>query len=241
MIDSNSSSFFLASLLSEYPHPQFGDFLKTLLEKEEAKAFYSSIHKDHWSQIEGKLGLLLASSEAMDHLRGDYIDIFDRGKSENSPYETEYGPYRGMRKAAQLSDLSGFYKAFGFECGFPYAIPSMTKEMLDHISVELEFYALLLIKQKILENKNEKEGIDIVLDARKKFLNDHLGTFVTALSKRPRVQNHSFYSPLFQWISSLIQKECKQLGIQPAPVSWFSDRIEKESFKCGVLGECAIQ
>lgn len=237
MIDSNSSSFFLASLLSGYPHPKFGDFLKTLLEKEEAKEFYSSIHKDHWSHIEGKLGLLLVSCEAIDHLRGDYIDIFDRGKSENSPYETEYGPYRGMRKAAQLSDLSGFYKAFGFECGLPH----VTKEMLDHISVELEFYALLLMKQKALEDKDDLTGVEIVLDARKKFLNDHLGTFVTALSRRPGVQSHSFYSPLFQWISCLIQKECQQLGIQPAPVPWFSDQIEKESFKCGVLGECAIQ
>lgn len=235
MIDTHSSSFFLASLLSGYPHPQFEDFLKDLLEKEEAKAFYSSIHKDHWSHIEGNLGLLLASSEAIDHLRGDYIDIFDRGKSENSPYETEYGPYRGMRKAAQLSDLSGFYKAFGFECG------AVTKEMLDHISVELEFYALLLMKQKALEDKDNLTGVDIVLDARKKFLNEHLGTFVIALSKRPGVQNHSFYSPLFQWLSSLIQKECQQLGIEPAPVSWFSDQIEKESFKCGVLGERAIQ
>ncbi len=236
-LNPKASLFFLASLITGYPHEQFSYFVETLLKNKKTREEGEFVNASWWKKTLNHLKHLLSSQKFIQKLRSDYIDIFDRGKDQNSPYETEYGLYRGMRKASELSDISGFYKAFGFECGVSYS----AKEMLDHISVELEFYALLLMKQRVLEEKGDEIGIQVVLDARKKFLKDHLGTFIEAIASRSAIREHPQYHDFFQWILNLVNQECRALDAHSVQISWGADRPQEESFKCGVLGQCSIQ
>lgn len=222
------SSFLLGSLLTSYPDDYFVESVTTMLQDETLvipTKFRNDIEKT------------ISQYDLMLDLQSEYIDIFDRGRSINPIYETEYGKNRSLGKANELSDIAGFYKAFGFDLGDE----NTTQEMHDHISVELEFYALLMIKSAYLEfEAQDMEGLAIVKDARKKFLKDHLGRFASTLSQRPGVQLSPFYSQVFNWIAKLVEEECKFLTVEPLALEWFAtERIQNESIECGALeGTC---
>lgn len=158
-----------------------------------------------------------------DDLRSEYIDLFDRGRQANSLYETEYGRSRAMVKGNELVDIAGFYKAFGLQIG---------PEMVDHIAVELEFYAWLLQKSEYLEKIQDLEGQEIVLDARKKFLKSHLGPFVGAICERPGVINSEFYSQAFGYCRELVHEECARLEVPIEALDWVDGKSEPDIMEC---------
>lgn len=216
----NPAPFVLASLLVSYPEPQFGEYVKILL-------------KENSLEIPASLRELLAGfreSAPAEDLRSHYIEVFERGQQANSPYETEYGRHRAMAKGQELGDIAGFYKAFGFELETEGA----NREMLDHVSVELEFYSLLLMKQKYFDEENNQEAAEILLDARKKFLNSHLGRFVGAIARRPGVQQSPYYSQVYHWLESLVDLECQSLGLSPDKTDWIESEKSDTAANCGV-------
>jgi hypothetical protein len=103
----------------------------------------------------------------------------------------------------------------------------------DHVSAELEFYAMLLLKQAYLDEQGDSDGSAIVEDARKKFLADHLGRFVSAIAGRTSVKNNATYGAVFEWASGIVHEECLRLGVKPAPLDFFSDEEAKGEMKCG--------
>lgn len=218
-----STNFILASLITGYPDEFFCENVNMLLTDPDL-----SIPVELRTSLEKKLSKV----EDINDLRSEYIDLFDRGRSTNSLYETEYGRDRAMGKGKELSDLAGFYKAFGLEFGEE----GTTREMLDHVSVELEFYALLLIKHTVLVENADANGTEIVLDARSKFLKDHLGRFSGIIGDRPGVKDSAFYSLVFQWCKELVQEECKNLNVTPEPNYWVPGEQEKEEICCGASG-----
>lgn len=222
---SNPADFVLASVLSSYPDQNFHENVKILLKDLKVNTDYESY-------------LLEITSDEKDIniLRSEYIDTFDRGQSANPLYETEYGRARAMVKGNELSDIAGFYKAFGLELSEDLEY----KEMLDHVAIELEFYALLLMKQIYLDNQKNIEGSEIVFDARKKFLSEHLGRFVTAITNRPGVQSSVFYSKVFNWVNELIDHEALELGITLEKVDWINGEEIKEEITCGG-GSCKLK
>jgi nitrate reductase assembly molybdenum cofactor insertion protein NarJ len=224
-LENKIGSFVLASLLSCYPSLELEDQLPILFEDKSVK-FPENLKA---------LVLQKAKVNSILDLQSEYIDTFDRGQSANPLNETEYDRRRLLAKGTELSDIAGFYKAFGFDLD-PEA---ETIDNLDHISIELEFYALLLIKQQHLQEKIEQEGVEIVLDARKKFMQDHLGRFSGAILQRPGVQASEFYYPLFVWINQLIADECAKLNLKIDLVNWFDDqKVKEEEMNCGSLGVC---
>lgn len=230
------NAFQFASIISSYPDADYIENINALFDDEEAKDYCSSINSESWDMLSSILNEVQKFPEKVDDIRSDYIDLFDRTNTGNSLYETEYGRDRIIAKTKELADISGFYKAFGLESESPGIAP----EMVDHISVELEFYASLLIKQIYLEEKNDVEGTEIVLDARKKFLSYHLGRFVKAISERPGIQENLFFPGVFRWINSLIEKECISLDIHPDITEWLSNQKESEDFDCSASG-CGIK
>ncbi|MFO0547757.1 MAG: molecular chaperone TorD family protein [Polyangiaceae bacterium] len=159
-------------------------------------------------------------------LRDGYIALFDRGAGKASAYETEYGRMRGMSKGNDLADLSGFYRAFGL------TLDEEAHEMLDHVSVELEFYGHLLLKEAHLLELGQVEGVTIVGDARAKFLKSHLGAFVPAIAQRVEVRSHPVFSRLFDWCAGLVAAECKRAAVEPAPLDFFADSGLSEEMRC---------
>lgn len=215
--------FLLASLVTGYPDEGFSRYLRILLDDPELsipEAFRVGLER------------LLSEPECLDDLRSEYIDTFDRGRSANPLYETEYGRDRALVKGHELADLAGFYRAFGVE----FDAEGVSREMLDHISVELEFYALLQLKHQALKEAGDVAGVEIVLDAERKFLKDHLGRFPGAIAERPGVMESGHYSMVFNWCRDLVEEECARLGVEIIPATWIPGQAEKESMACGSIG-----
>jgi TorA maturation chaperone TorD len=166
---------------------------------------------------------------ALDDLRSEYIDVFDRGRQVTSLYETEYGRERAMVKGPQLVDIAAFYRSFGFETGGE----GVQAEMIDHVSVELEFYALLCLKYGALERRGDSEGMDVVLDGRRKFLRAHLARFIGAVADRPGVQASPYFSSVFEYCKALVMSECDRLGVEVEAESWLAPPVEAEEMSCG--------
>ncbi len=223
-------AFNLASLLTTYPDDSFLDELKEFINQKELYKFCSDKTMESWKDLNVLLNDIVKGLINLDDIRSDYINIFDRAKSANSLYETEYGKERVMAKTNELADLAGFYQAFGLKNDSDEVI----HEMEDHVSVELEFYAYLYRKQVFLELNKIDEGVEIVLDGRKKFLNEHLGRFVKSISQRPGVTENDFFSKVFNWIDSLVDNECSELGVTPEIVEWISSQVEPEAIDCAI-------
>lgn len=199
--------FVLASLLTSYPSSRDVESIELLIDDGVP---------DFPRPLRELVRRTLKESDEMMSLESEYIDLFDRGRSRNPPYETEYGRDRAMAKGNDLADIAGFYNAFGFRSSED---PDF-REMVDHVAVELEFYALLMMKEEQLTENGDEVGTGIVRDARKKFLLAHLGRFVDALADRPGVKDSPFFGALLVWVRDLINEECAALGVSPMKVTW---------------------
>jgi nitrate reductase assembly molybdenum cofactor insertion protein NarJ len=230
----NPGPFVLASVLMSYPMDGVSETLPALL-------------ADERITLPAELRSLISErtkTENLQDLQSEYIAIFDNGRDSNPIYETEYDRRRALAKGKELSDIAGFYHAFGFE--LDHAVEGM--EMLDHVGIELEFYALLLMKQIHLLEIEAQQGVEIVEDGRKKFLQSHLGRFIGAISRRPGVEASAFYGPVFKWGAALVAEECKKLNLTVEQAEWLdapaADKTTGETtdpddkMECGALSGC---
>jgi putative dimethyl sulfoxide reductase chaperone len=213
----NGPDFLLASQLLSYPDEGAPERLALLLDAGAQPP----------PALRAQVQTLIDTPAAALALRSEYIDLFDRGRGDNSPYETEYGRDRPLRKGAELADLAGFYRAFGLD-------PGTSGEMPDHVAVECEFYAVLELKAQALDARGDAEGSSIVRDAQQKFLADHLGRFVGALAGRPGVLSSTFYRATADWVCALVAAECARHGAAPEPATWFSGQWS-DSTECGPI------
>lgn len=96
-----------------------------------------------------------------------------------APYETshERGPGSAGGPTFQMADIAGFYRAFGFE---------VSGERPDHIVPELEFVALLLVKEGYARMSGEIEGAELCATARGKFVAEHVGAWLPSFAARAR-------------------------------------------------------
>lgn len=217
--------FVLASVLMSYPMDDNSENIRVLLQDSDLE-----MPEDVKKMILNKI-----SAENIQDLQSEYIAIFDNGRTANPIYETEYDRRRAMAKGNELSDIAGFYHAFGFELDSS----AEGMEMLDHVGIELEFYSLMLMKQIHLQECKDEQGVEIVEDGRKKFLQAHLGRFVGAISRRPGVENSDFYSRIFNWGAKLVDEECKNLNLEVVPADWIdSEKIKDEDMNCMIKGAC---
>jgi len=94
-------------------------------------------------------------------------------------YETSYEPGPGSSGGPtfQMADIAGFYRAFGFE---------VSGERPDHIVPELEFLALVLVKEAYALMAGDVGGAEICATARGKFVAEHLGRWLPMLRERAR-------------------------------------------------------
>jgi putative dimethyl sulfoxide reductase chaperone len=168
-----------------------------------------------------------AAGGDFDELRARYLERFDTGKAPVSLHQTEYGRMRGAAKGHDLADIAGFYRAFGLSQN-----DATRGEMLDHLAVELEFHALLLAKIVHLTRAGDHEGVEIVLDASRKFLRTHLGAFAPAVAARLRAGGETDYALLLAWVADLVTRECERFGVVPAPLDYFADAELEHAPRC---------
>ncbi len=226
--DLRGSLFFLGSRLISYPNDVARDEWNRTAKDYDLLGGAELVDSESWDQCLDQLRNKLEAAQGLEDWQSEYISVFDTGKDANPLHETEYGKARAMTKGAQLADIAGFYKAFGFGLDESKDF----REMLDHLAVELEFYGLLLLKEYHLRGLEDSVGTDLVLDAQRKFLRDHLGTFVDALKLRPGIVESEFFTPIVRWISSLVDSECRKLNVDAKKIYYATDEKEPETMCC---------
>lgn len=160
----------------------------------------------------------------LDGMAREYNRLFTATGTVMVPiYETEYALDTVFAKTKELADLNGFYLAFGLELG-----KDSQGERPDHICIELEFMATLLIKEAYARNEGWDDKANVCLEARKKFLKDHVGrwgpTLYMMVKRKAEVE---FYKSLAALTMDLINKDLKDLNIKPGFIEPFEKIIEK--------------
>ena len=155
--------------------------------------------------------ILSTDGETLEH---EYVRLF--GPVARCPlHETAYGDAgRLLGRSAGLADIAGFYLAFGLHptTGDPH------RE--DHIGLELEFMSLLTVKEAYAMAEGLQEPLEVTRTAQQRFVQDHLGTWIDALTAQLRLcEPHLFYAALGESLGALVRAEVIRLQASPAPVS----------------------
>ena len=151
------------------------------------------------------------------------------GGVEVAPYEGSYedDPFR---QARQLSDVAGFYRAFGAEAGGP------AYERPDHAGCELEFLAFLCARRLAAADVGRLTEAELCDEVEDAFLRDHAGrwlpTFFRALE---RAATDALHVSLGRCGAAAVSRELAKRGIVPGPVGLRGRRlaVEADELECG--------
>ena len=150
------------------------------------------------------------------------------------PYETLFGNDHVFAQAHVMGDIAGFYKAFGVE------LSRDIHERMDHLSVELEFMHFLAYKESYARCHDGAEKTQIVVDAQKKFVKDHIGRWVPLFSRMlAKKAEFGIFRYMADFLSEWIDFDQAYLGVTPQPYSETDYRPatfnapEGQSYECG--------
>lgn len=165
----------------------------------------SSSLKDYPVEIQNK-----SKDMGLSELQAHHRQTF--GATGSLCYETEYGLPSEFRQSQELADLAGFYRAFGFQVG------GMVRERPDHIAVELEFMHILVLKEALAIEKRVRKHIDVCVDAQRKFIEAHLGSWVGLLSEATALNDQKgVYLTLTHLAKDFVYFDAQRLGISLVP------------------------
>jgi TorA maturation chaperone TorD len=171
-------------------------------------------------------------------LAASYVRLFGHSlRGRICAYEIEYGKREAILQAQELSDLCGFYRAFGLE-------PSEdVSERWDHVAVELEFVELLSLKEAYAIETGEGEMCELTRRALKRFVREHLGYFGIALGASLEEEDpDGFYGNMGRLLASYLGSVCRELAVPPGPRTLPLNVIADDGvpMACGSGGENAV-
>jgi DMSO reductase family type II enzyme chaperone len=153
-----------------------------------------------------------------------------------SPYELTYLPGPLMTNVRKLADLSGFYDAFGLE------IVPEKNDRRDHVCFLLEFLGQLSLREAYLRLEDD-EGVAIVVDAYRQFLEDHLGRWYWRFADEVSQHDDGFYATLGDLLAALVETEIDRFHLDPELVpddprvtEWTEDVFGESGRSCGGCG-----
>jgi TorA maturation chaperone TorD len=184
--------------------------------------------------------LLAELSRSRAELAAEYDRVFGLVPArECPPYETEYHTTaEPFFRAQQLADVAGFYRAFGLETS------RTAPERPDHLPLELEFLAFLLLKRRLAALAavpDSAEQIAICDEVFQNFFREHLSWWVPSFTVGLRRKaGGGFYAAAADVLAALLPAERARLNVpaprqplKPAPI----ERPEEQP-ECG---GCAAQ
>jgi DMSO reductase family type II enzyme chaperone len=137
------------------------------------------------------------------------------------PCETVYTAHHIFEETSELSDLAGFYRAFGLEL--------VERERPDHVSVELEFMHLLTFKEAYARAYHSEAKVRLCRSAQRAFVRDHLGRwasrFASLLSNKA---GGGYYGALAGLLQAFVESEIALLRVTPEPATAAPDRLRGE-------------
>ena len=173
---------------------QIYQFLSTCLLEPNKEAMALFNNKEYMEEVKSCLGLhgngelSETFNELQEGLKNADVETLAQGYRETfggatvamdcPPYEMYFSGSHIWQQTQDLSDISGFYKAYGIEI----EEDKTSSRRWDHIAVELEFLHFLTYKLAYaIENCSEEEQ-ESCLSAKKKFLYAHIGRWIKAFS-----------------------------------------------------------
>jgi TorA maturation chaperone TorD len=178
-----------------------------------------------------------ATLPRLSELVSNHVRLFGHSlRGRICPYEIEYGKREPLLQAQELSDVSGFYRAFGLEPS------SRVTERWDHVAVELEFVELLSLKEAYALETNQEEMFELTRHALKRFVREHLGFFGIALGSALREEDpDGFYGRVGERLASFLTAVSAELGIPAGPRTLPLSTLEDDGvpMACGNGAESA--
>ena len=188
------------------------------------------------SNLTASIQALGDSPADLEELSSSYRRLFGHTASSFLPaYETEYGSGDLFQQPHDLSDLAGFYQAFGL------MLDPGEHERADHVSCECEFLSFLALKEAYARTRDDSAMLEETLKAARLFLKDHLGRFVPAFAKRLTRESHDrFYSRLAAICHHFVIHDCGRLRVHTGPENLNLRPVDDERapMACGGGKEC---
>ncbi len=140
----------------------------------------------------------------------EYDRLFRTGKVWL--YGAEYLVKNEFQRANILSDIMGFYTAFGLE---------PDKERPDSITCEMEFMYGLILKRdhagQLPDDEQAKEKMDVCLDSEKKFFIQHLEPAAVLIAEKIISQSENcFYVNIAKDMLEFLTSEQEHFGLPAA-------------------------
>jgi len=152
------------------------------------------------------------------------------------PYETLFGNDHVFAQSHVMGDIAGFYKAFGVE------LSKDVHERLDHLSVELEFMHFLTYKESYSRCHDGIDKTEIVVDAQKKFIKNHIGRWVPLFCRMlAKKSDTGLFKLIADCMSEWMDFEVAFLGVTVQPYSEADYRPATFNAPEGQTYECGAQ
>ncbi len=153
----------------------------------------------------------MRAAMAADALASHYRWIFGHTPGGACPvYELSWLPAGDFASEQELSDIGGFYRAFGVSVG-------PMRERLDHMAIELEFLAYAAHMEAEAERGGSLSLRDVSRRAQRSFLRDHLGRWAPAFFERMEARAPAgFYRELARFGARCVAQLVEELEIEPA-------------------------
>jgi TorA maturation chaperone TorD len=121
-----------------------------------------------------------------------------------SPHESAWIP---GDKGVLLGGLASLYESFGMRAGGAEGEPS------DHLGAELEFAAVLCLKEALAQAQGEREGAAACRRGRQVLLEEHLGHWVRPFAAALRARSeHPFYLALAERLPAWVERDLRENG-----------------------------
>jgi len=155
------------------------------------------------------------------------------GKVEVAPYEGSYedDPFR---QARQMSDVAGFYRAFGAEAHGP------AYERPDHAGCELEFLAFLGARRLAAEDAAQLDEVDLCSEVEEAFLREHAGRWLPAFFRAvEKAAADDFHAALGRVGAEAVEAELSRRHIEPETLGPRARRlsVEADELECATGSE----
>lgn len=124
------------------------------------------------------------------------------------PYETEYGSGGPFSQPQEMSDISGFFNAFGL------VLDAAQHERFDHICCELEFMCFLCAKQSHALDAGHDTDVAEIVRTQRIFLRDHLARFAhTFFMRVTKESSGTWHGAAAGLALEYIEAECLRLCV----------------------------
>ena len=125
-----------------------------------------------------------------------------------SAFESDYLEGDLWRRAHQLADIAGFYRAFGV---------SHPSERPDHVAVELEFLHLVSCKLAWALGSEQGEHAEVCAAAEDRFLTDHVLRWMPGFAARlARTASAGPLRSVARMLAALLRAQSERVGVEPS-------------------------